>query len=601
MADQPIDPNPAAPDDQPEQPDQPATPRKKKRIWLKVIGVLLLLLILLIVFLPGIASTGPVKSYAVGKINESLNGKVEINDWSIGWTSGVDVEGVKVLDAQGVTILTVSRVRVPMNLISAARGNYALGDVLIERPDLVKLEIYEDGSTNYDKLLKEDPSKPKKPEQPDTGEIPKFSGKVTIKELKGSIFQAGGGPPLMVIQPSDIVLDVPDSNGPIKNDIRLAFGPQGSQPGMLTLVGDVDAIDADKVAVNKLAATQELGLSNIDFAALAPVLKMAKLDATLGGVANGAMAVKVAAGKDVTADGQITVAEFAFGGPMLNGDRYETKSLRIPVRVTSAGGRVTSKETGIHFDEGSILVSADAPLAAIQNAAAQKPPGADGTVKVDVQIPRLADLANDLPNTLQLAEGVKLTAGALSEVLDVTLAKDATTITSKLDLSGVQGTRDGQPLRPLDPITLAAGATSAGGQDLRKLLLNLTSGFATINGGGETLANLNLSSNIDLKKLREQAGQFTDALDAVESGTAALTLNTKGDLTKENALVDTNLNLELRDLNIVEPATQPSQTATAMLREPWMKLGVTGGIQRGTTNFVDGVKNLVLTLQTNNP
>ncbi|MDQ3439835.1 MAG: hypothetical protein M3478_05740, partial [Planctomycetota bacterium] len=274
MAEQPTDPTPAADP----QPDQPVEPRKKKRTWLKVIGVVLLLLVLLIVFLPAIASTGPVKSFAVNKINDSLNGKVEINDWSIGWTSGIDVKGVKVLDAQGVTVLTISRVRVPVNLISAARGNYALGDVLVERPDLVKLEIYEDGSTNYDKLVKSDPSTPKKPEQPGTGEIPKFSGKVTIKELKGSIFQAGGGAPLIVIQPSDIVLDVPDSNGPIKNDIKLAFGPNGGQPGMLTLVGDVDAIDADKVAVDKLAANQELGLTNVDFTALAPVLKLAKLD-----------------------------------------------------------------------------------------------------------------------------------------------------------------------------------------------------------------------------------------------------------------------------------------------------------------------------------
>src|SRR5215218_10338361 len=258
MADQPIDASPAASP----APEQPAKPRRKKRMWLKVIGVLLLLLILLVVFLPSIASTGPVKSFAVGKINDNLNGKVEINDWSIGWTSGVDIDGVKVLDQQGVTVLTVSRVRVPIKLLDAAKGNYDLGDVLIERPDLVKLEIDEDGNTNYAKLVKEDPNAPhKKPPttQPGGDELPQVKGKVTIKELKGSIFPAGGGPALMVIQPSDIVVDIPDINGPISNDIKLAFSAQGGQTGTLTLVGNVDAVDGNKVVVDKLAADQKLG------------------------------------------------------------------------------------------------------------------------------------------------------------------------------------------------------------------------------------------------------------------------------------------------------------------------------------------------------
>lgn len=609
MAEQPTDPTPAAP--QPEQPSDHSTnehstpPRKKKRTWVKVIGVALLLIILLIVFLPAIASTGPVKSFAVNQINDSLNGTVEINDWSIGWTSGVDVDGVKVLDAQGVTILTVSRVRVPINLIDAARGNYALGDVLIERPDLVKFVIYEDGTTNYGRLVKADPDEPKKPDDPSDDDVPDLSGKITVSELKGSIFHGEGGPAVMVIQPSDLVVDIPDINGMISNDVRLAFGPSGAQPGTLTLAGTVDAIEGKQIAVDQLAADQKLALANVDLAALAPILKLAGLDATLTGIANGAMVVGVVAGRDASANGEITVERFALGGGLLNGDTFQSRVLRLPVQVTSAsqGGvmRVTAKDTGLHFDQGSVTLTADAPLAALQNAAAQKAPGAEGTARLDVQIPRFAELANQLPNTLKLAQGVRLTEGSLSQVLDIALTKEAAAITSTLDLKGVQGTKDGQPLRPLDPVHLTAGATSFGGQDLRNLALKLTSGFATAQGGGESLANLNLTSNVDLKKLREQAGQFTDAFDAIESGTAALTLTTAGDVTQENTLIDTKLNVEVRDLNVVEPATQPSETATVMLREPWMRLGVTGGIQRGTTNFVDGVKDLIVTLQTNNP
>ncbi|MGB7158125.1 MAG: hypothetical protein WBD40_08670 [Tepidisphaeraceae bacterium] len=600
-SDQPSDPSSPAPEASP-------VPKKKKRTWLKVIGALLLVLILLIVFLPTIASTGPVKSFVVNKVNENLNGKVQVNDWSIGWASGIDIDGVKVLDAQGITVLTVSRVRVPMSLINAARGNYALGDVLIDKPDLVKLEIDDEGRTNLEKLVKEDPSKPREPKpEEETGELPHFSGKVTIKELRGSIFKAGGGPALMVIKPSDIIVDVPDSNGPISNDIKLAFSSAEGKTGTISLAGSVDVIENNKLAVEQMTADQKLALADVDFAALEPILQMARVDATLAGVANGSLAVKGAPSTDVSASGEIKIDNFAFGGEMLKGDTFKTSVLRIPVQVTSTidGGvtRVKASNTGVHFDQGSVVVSADAPLDAIQNAAAQKPPGRDGTLAVDVKIPRLADLANQLPNTLQLAAGVKLTEGDLSEVVNVTLSKEAATFVSTLDLKNVKGTKDAAPLRPLDPVHLTAGATSHGGTDLRNLLLQLTSGFATIEipkGEGESLARLTVAGNVDLQKLREQAGQFTDALDPVETGTGTFTLKTNGDLTKENSLVATNFDLQLDNLSIVEPATT-TQPARPMLREPWMKLGVTGGVQRGTQSFIEGVKGLVVTLQTNNP
>ncbi|HEV2296398.1 MAG TPA: hypothetical protein VGR35_21320 [Tepidisphaeraceae bacterium] len=600
MADQPPDPAPAAP--QPEQPEQRPKPRKKKRIWFTTLGLLLLLIVLLIVFLPAIASTGPVKSFVVGQINDSLNGTVEINDWSIGWTSGVDIDSVKVLDAQGVTILTISRVRVPINLIDAARGNYALGDVLIERPELVKFVIHEDGTSNYQRLLKTGPAST---EEEPTGELPEISGKLTIRDLRGTIFRGDEPAPVMEIQPSNIVIDIPDINGPIRNDVRLALGPQGEKPGTLALAGTVDAIENNRVAVETLSADQTLELAQLNIKALGPLLKLAGLDARLGGSGNGKLAVKVAAGSDVSANGELRFDDFAFGGPVLNGDRFESSVLRIPVQVTSASQdgvtRVRAKDTGVHFDQGSVTVTADAPLNALQNVAAQKAPGAEGTAKVDVQIARFAELANQFPNMLKRAEGVQFTDGSVSGVLDVTMTQQAAKVISTINLENVRGTKDGRPLRPLEPMHVTAGATSFGGQNLHDLALKLTSGFATAQGGGETLANLKLTSNVDLRKLREQVGQFTDALDPLESGNATLTLATSGDVTQENALIGTSLNVEVRDLNVVQPATQPSETTTAMLREPWLRLAMTGDIQRGTENFIEGVKDLVLTLQTNNP
>src|SRR5829696_7262458 len=84
-----------------------APPKKRRRRWPWVILGIVLLLILLVVLAPTIASTGPVRSLVVGQINKNVNGTVQIADWSLGWTSGIDVGGVKVFDENKMDILEI--------------------------------------------------------------------------------------------------------------------------------------------------------------------------------------------------------------------------------------------------------------------------------------------------------------------------------------------------------------------------------------------------------------------------------------------------------------------------------------------------------------
>src|SRR4051794_13815584 len=100
----------------------PAPAPRKRRKWPWVLLGLFVVLVLLLLLAPTIASTAPVRSIVVSKINNNLNGKLEVSDWSIGWTSGVSLNGVKLDDASGRRIAEVSSIRLPISLIGAARG-----------------------------------------------------------------------------------------------------------------------------------------------------------------------------------------------------------------------------------------------------------------------------------------------------------------------------------------------------------------------------------------------------------------------------------------------------------------------------------------------
>src|SRR6185503_10492752 len=121
--------NPTDPTNPPSQPPQETTPPRKRRKWPYVIIGIFFLLLILVLLIPTIASTAPVRSFVVSTINDNLNGKIAINDWSIGWTSGVTIDGVKIDDEKGIRVLEVSSIRVPLSLLDAAKGNYDLGEV----------------------------------------------------------------------------------------------------------------------------------------------------------------------------------------------------------------------------------------------------------------------------------------------------------------------------------------------------------------------------------------------------------------------------------------------------------------------------------------
>src|ERR1700734_1005231 len=107
-------------------PPQPAPPPKRKRRWLRRIivaaGGLVITLLVLVGLTPALLSTGAGRNFVVAKINKSINGRVEIRDWSLGWTSGVHVQDVKVFDLSNRPILDIPKFSTDLSLVAAMRG-----------------------------------------------------------------------------------------------------------------------------------------------------------------------------------------------------------------------------------------------------------------------------------------------------------------------------------------------------------------------------------------------------------------------------------------------------------------------------------------------
>jgi len=595
MSDTPQTPPPSS-----ESNPQPS-PRKKKRWWLRVLLGVVVIVILLIVLAPTIASMGFVRSIVLGKVNDNLNGKVSLDDLSLGWFSGAKIQGVTVTDPQGRKVVTLDKVTTGLTVLDVVRGNFALGDVVIDglHFDLV---IDANGRSNLENVSKPGPEQPKKTTAP--GKLPNVSGNITLTNSSGTIQKAG--------LPETVAVDlkgnvkIPDINSPIDNSLDVGL-KVGSQPaGSVSLAGKIAAIKNNQVLqdLHQIVIDETLKLQGIDLPALRPFVPPT-ID-TLQGRIDGQLAAKL--GKGGVIVGKIVTSNLLVRGPILNGDTYKTSTLvfSLPhVLVASDNGAIIAGQgqdtdpIHITFDQGDASLRIAAPLKTLQNLAAMAAPGDRGMLRADLKVD-LAMLAAQLPHTLHVLPDVKIQSADLVAFEDIQMTPTQAVVKQHIELpNGIKGqnTKTNAPVQ-VSPIVFDSNVTDLGKTttqsipDIRDLRLALTSSFASADFQGQSLGAINGKASGDLAKMKSELGQVINFGDTQMQGTFDATVETKGDLTNNTAPVDLNAAVTLHNLQIAS-AGKPA------INQPWMNATVAGKLQHNQTD-VNAIDNVQATVRTGN-
>lgn len=552
---------------------------KQKRRWLRRVVIALLLIVIvvfgLIATAPMIASTGPVRAFIVGKVNQQLNGSVKIDDTSFGWFSGQRVGGIKIFDEKQSLIAEIDRFETGLTIAGAARGNYDIGQTFIDI-NLTRLQVDRDGNTNLANIVKEqatagdvaEDDSTKSKSSADTP-LPNVRGKLTLK-YRGTIEyvdRLGGNllsPPLH-IEPGEAVIDVKDINEAIENSIKLALRLGNTPAGSVEISGKVDAIDGGKLNLQKLVADQSVKMAGIDFAALTPLLRIARVDGEYTGIMNGQLALKADGASAASADGQITIDDTSITAlPELQGDTLKLGKLEVPIKVSrtvGGDGVALIKITSLRINAPQFLVVLAGELneQSLQNVADGKQPGADGWLSATVSLDKAAEILNQLPNAARLLPDVKITDGRFIQKADLTFRKDKIFAKSRLDIDA-KGTREGKAIA-IAPVGVSFDATYTPNvnplRGVADLALVLTSDFAKATGGGATLDKLDFNGDGDLGKLRAQVAQFVDLGEIDLAGKFNFALGSKGDLQTPNSIIATNARVQLEGLNVRLPEQPP--------------------------------------------
>ena len=549
--------NPAAP--------VPTPPvRKRRHVWPFVVGGVVVVLLLLLLLAPTIASTGLVRSVVVSKVNSGfINGTVEIQDWSVGWTSGIKVDGVRLKDANGVQVAELGELSTQLSLLSAIRGNYALGDTVIREGNF-NIVRNPDGTNNLTNLFKPSDSK-----KSTSSKIPDVSGDIKLEKCRAT-YTDHARHQVVELTGLDGEVKIPDINQPVEDHLTFVAKVNGGSPGTLKLDGAVAAVHNNEVDAQGASGDQTATLQGFDVGVLTPVMQAADVDLATAGRADGAMKVTIKTLDDLAADGTVTVSDLRAAGKALDGDTYKTPSLALAVRNFSrrsgTDGKSHALKGGVNLtaDQFNLAADVDAPQEAllqsidlIKSAAtaggassqAVALAGGSGTANAELHAD-VAKLTMQLPHVVKLIPGTTVQSGKLDFTAALKFTPDHAEVATRTGLTGVAAVRGGQSVSPGD-VTASFDVNAVGGAkpDLTKLAAVVTSEFMTLNAGGDSLSNLSFDSHLDLAKFQARLGSIFD-VDQLFHAPAGNHVTLAGDVTMKGGVQG----------NVVGP-TQPSQPA----------------------------------------
>ncbi|MEL7237230.1 MAG: hypothetical protein AAGK78_00080 [Planctomycetota bacterium] len=324
------------------------TPKKKKPRWGRRLliagGVVVVGLGGLVALGPTLLSTGPGNGLVQRIVNGQINGFATIEGLSLGWTSGIRVDSLELQDIERAKIIEAADLQTGFTALNALRGSLDFGDVS-GRVNIVKLHVYEDGSTNLDEIYVSDSEEPTDLStlavnaKLDVQGTAQYVGTALDTQADRDAGTADDSPVINFDMTGLTLTAAPGER--LATNVPLAFEVGGEDAGAVRLTADVDL---DSLESETPSASASVSLDNVKAEALQPLLIAAGQEFEVGGTASGELTLDAQTGQF---DGDVRVALPSFAtlppaGEEPSGYDGENASLQL---AGSLVGRIVTLES----------------------------------------------------------------------------------------------------------------------------------------------------------------------------------------------------------------------------------------------------------------
>ncbi len=489
-------------------PSQPVDRKQKReRRGLSRWWVLFVLSGIAVYFLPAIVARTSLRQQIPQLLFPRLSGQVELGETSLGWFSPVDIRSLTLTDRNGKTLATVDRLSSSSSLWGLITRPRNLGEFQLERA-VVHLHV-DEGHSNWDEPLQElagDPAN--KANTPASWKLLLPATQVLISQSDDDLEQ--------VIDSLDLKVAMGDG---ASSDLTIVVQfPQeaGQTEPSLSVTGQLTPGRSPAI---------QIAAREFDLARLQPLTHLVSPLGVVRGRLSGTLHVEATA-SDGTAwsiDSDLQGSNItAAGWPILAGDVLNLEDTVLRGKINRSADRLECDNLRLQTDfakltaqgigrwPGSVsaLSTADEALQAVGD---------------DFQLSAVVDaakVAQRLPNSLRLKEGVSITSGQIQVTLQTMKDDKGRALDGNARFAELAAIVDGQERRwsaPLDAQLLLR--PSADGVQCDRL--SLRSDFCTVLGQGTPNA-ARFRITADLDRLWQEIAPLVDWKGASLAGTARL-------------------------------------------------------------------------------
>jgi len=485
---------------------KPKTRKKTGRKILKwLLAIVATLIVLVFLLTPAFVSSEKCRRIILSKINKSIEGRTDFADLSMGWRKGIKVADFSFDDSAGQISVKVKQIATKPRYASLLTGSLSFGETLIDEPK-VQVNLKDRQPTQIPQQ-KAPASKP----QPFVLPIKRIDlvvkdGDFKVTDSKAQTVQLSQINSTVNLRPPgrptsfNVNTTVVDKTEKSKINAAGSITPQAAKTGW---------------SLKETSGNMTVEIIDLNLQSLAPLFALAKLEASAKGTISANLKSDIENGQFKNLNGIVNAKNLDITTPQLKGDRFQTNTLNAAVNLTHTKETVNIEKLQLKTDWANLSAAGTVPTT-LKSLTDFLQPDSNYSLKgtFDCNLPAIL---SQMPRTLGLKEGTKISSGKLSGTVETVSGAGKKQIQADATLTGLQGQLEGKKIALSQSLTAQAIVSSdKAGITFDKL--DILSSFAKVtctgSAGGEQsqirTQLLKFDADVDLAKFQSELGQFAN-------------------------------------------------------------------------------------------
>ena len=512
--------------------------RGKKLIKLLVLALFVVFAVLLFL-VPGFVSSRTGQKLILEKINDSIDGKADFAELSMGWFKGVQIRDFSLSDDVSQTSVHIKRLTVKPHYVHLLFGNLSFGKTVINEP---KIRIT---------LPADKPPHPPGTERGPRGQpghvaVPIERIDLAVADGSVEITDASSGTVELTQVNSSLRLRPPGQKSIF--DVNMVVVAAGRQ-SKVNAAGEV--VPKRKTGWTLEGTTGRLAVetTELDIASLGPLLALTGLDIRAGGKVTVDLNTDLRDGRIEKLSGTIKATDLDIGIPARPGDKLTTSRFDLAIELKADEQALNINKLSVRTDWLEADAAGVVPKT-IESLTDFLKPEFKYDLKADFQCD-LAPLLSQMPTTFGLPQAARITSGTLTGNIETATLEARRQIVGRAELKDLRGAVADKPVALVQPIT-AEARISSDKTGIKYDKLQFASSFAQLSCWG-TNKLLEYDAKVDLAKFQARLGQFVDLGRYQTAGK----LTGSGKLTAKKNKISVTGSSAIENLRLTYPGREP--------------------------------------------